>query len=215
MPWWPSAPSTSTQWPRPSGTGAPSSRTPPPTPSPSPRAPSSAPTGGATRTSCGAPRLRVIARIGVGVDLVDVAAASGRGISVVITPNSGSLTPHAPLVEETRHLVDERLPARVGPGAILIICGRGGLFDPDATLAALESGRPAGVGVDVFEPEPALYHPLFDHPDVVMTPHPMGMTCRAMTLTFVDVARGVADVLAGRAPAAVANPEWNHRKATA
>lgn len=34
-------------------------------------------------------------------------------------------------------------------------------------------------------------------------------------LTFVDAARGVADVLADRSPAAVANPDWNHRKATA
>ncbi|WP_030354819.1 NAD(P)-dependent oxidoreductase [Streptomyces scopuliridis] len=258
-----------------------------------------------------APRLRVIARTGVGVDLVDVAAASARGIPVVITPNSGGravaegvfamalhltkrlrsltdlvrdgrwaertavpvgdldgatlgivgygrigrrvgelavafgmrtlaydpfspppsefaceglgelaassdvLTLHTPLAEGTRHLVNERLLAGVKPGAILINCGRGGLLDPDATLAALESGRLSGVGLDVFDPEPARHHPLFDHPGVVLTPHVMGMTHRAMTLTFVDAARGVADVLADRQPAAVANPDWNHRKATA
>ncbi|NNN29197.1 oxidoreductase [Streptomyces sp. S3(2020)] len=258
-----------------------------------------------------APRLRVIARTGVGVDLVDVAAASGRGIPVVITPHSGSravaegvfamtlhltkrlnpltelvregrwaernavpvgdldgatlgivgygrigrrvaelaavfgmrtlaydpfsppppesaradlgelaeasdvLTLHTPLTDSTRHLVDEELLVRVKPGAVLINCGRGGLLDPDATLAALESGRLSGVGLDVFDPEPALHHPLFDHPDVVLTPHLMGMTRRAMTLTFVDAARGVADVLAGRPPAAVADPDFNHRKATA
>ncbi|MFJ1747440.1 NAD(P)-dependent oxidoreductase [Streptomyces sp. NPDC088116] len=258
-----------------------------------------------------APRLRVIARTGVGVDLVDVAAASARGIPVVITPNSGSravaegvfamalhltkrlrpltdlvrngrwaernavpvgdldgatlgivgygrigrrvgelaaafgmrtlaydpfsppppgfacadlrelvgasdvLTLHTPLTEDTRHLVDERLLAHVKPGSILINCGRGGLLDPAATLAAVESGRLSGVGLDVFDPEPARHHPLFDHPDVVLTPHVMGMTRRAMTLTFVDAARGVADILAGRSPAAVANPDWNHRKATA
>ncbi|MEU1306934.1 NAD(P)-dependent oxidoreductase [Streptomyces shenzhenensis] len=258
-----------------------------------------------------APRLRVIARTGVGVDLVDVPAASARGIPVVITPNSGSravaegvfamalhlakrlnpltelvregrwaerstlvvgdldgatlgiigygrigrrvgelaavfgmrtiaydpfspppseiacvdlgelfessdvLTLHAPLTENTRHLVGADLLARVRPGTILINCGRGGLLDLDAALAALEWGRLAGVGLDVFDPEPALYHPLFDHPDVVLTPHLMGMTQRAMKLTFVDAARGVADVLAGREPAAIANPDWNHRKATA
>lgn len=258
-----------------------------------------------------APRLRVIARTGVGVDLVDVAAASARGIPVVITPHSGTravaegvfamalhltkrlkpltdlvrdgrwaersavpvgdldgatlgivgygrigrrvgelatvfgmrtlaydpfsppppefacadldelaassdvVTLHAPLTDSTRHLVNERVLARVRPGAILINCGRGGLLDPDATLAALESGRLSGVGLDVFDPEPAPYHPLFDHPDVVLTPHLMGMTRRAMTLTFRDAARGVADVLAGREPTAVADPDWNHRKATA
>ncbi|MET7484953.1 NAD(P)-dependent oxidoreductase [Streptomyces sp. NPDC005538] len=257
------------------------------------------------------PRLRVIARTGVGVDLVDVATASARGIPVVVTPNSGSravaegvlamalhltkrlnpltelvregrwaeraslpvgdldgatvgivgygrigrrvgelaavfgmrtlaydpfspppadvacadlddlvatsdvITLHTPLTDGTRHLVGERLLARVKPGAILVNCGRGGLLDLDATLAALESGRLSGVGLDVFDPEPALYHPLFDHPNVVLTPHLMGMTRRAMTLTFVDAARGVADVLADRPPAAVADPDYNLRKATA
>jgi hypothetical protein len=36
----------------------------------------------------------------------------------------------------------------------------------------------------------------------------MGMTRRAAAATFVDAARGIVDVLAGRRPAAVANPEW-------
>ncbi|MFF1742773.1 NAD(P)-dependent oxidoreductase [Streptomyces mirabilis] len=62
------------------------------------------------------------------------------------------LTLHAPLVESTRHLVDERLLFRVKPGAILINCGCGGLLDPDATLAVLESGRLSGVGLDCSTP---------------------------------------------------------------
>ena len=65
------------------------------------------------------------------------------------------------------------------------------MVDLDAALAALESGRLAGVGLDVFEPEPPEHHPLFDHPDVVLTPHLMGMTRRATAATFVDAARGV------------------------
>jgi D-3-phosphoglycerate dehydrogenase / 2-oxoglutarate reductase len=198
-----------------------------------------------------APRLRVLARTGVGVDLVDVAAASARGIAVVVTPGSGTravaegvfalalhlvkrlapltrlvregrwaeradpaaggdvgdldgstigivgygrigrrvgelaaafgmrvlahdpvspppaavdrpdlgelaaasdvLTLHAPLTAATHHLVDAGLLARVRPGAILVNCGRGGLLDLDAALAALESGRLGGVGLDVFD----------------------------------------------------------------
>ena len=121
---------------------------------------------------------------------------------------SDVVTLHVPLTEETHHLVDEAFLDRVRPGTILINCGRGGLVDLDAALAALESGRLAGVGLDVFDPEPPEHHPLFDHPDVVLTPHLMGMTRRAAAATFVDAARGVVDVLAGRRPAAVANPEW-------
>lgn len=70
---------------------------------------------------------------------------------------------------------------------------------------------------DVFEPEPPEHHRLFDHPNVVLTPHLMGMTRRASAATYADAARGVADVLAGRRPAAVANPDWvqaaEHRSA--
>jgi D-3-phosphoglycerate dehydrogenase / 2-oxoglutarate reductase len=254
-----------------------------------------------------APRLRVLARTGVGVDLVDVQEASARGIAVVITPGSGTravaegvlahalhlvkrlapltrlvregrwaqrvdpaaggvgdldgatigivgygrigrrvgelaaafgmrvlahdpvspppagvdcpdlgelaaasdvLTLHAPLTKATYHLVDAGFLARIRPGAILVNCGRGGLLDLDAALAALESGRLGGIGLDVFDPEPPPHHPLFDHPDVVLTPHLMGLTRRATAATFAAAARGVTDVLAGRRPAALANPDW-------
>ena len=251
-----------------------------------------------------APRLRVVARTGVGVDLVDLAAASARGIPVVITPGSGTravaegvlafslhlvkrlgpltrliregrwaerdevavgdldgasigivgygrigrrvgelaaafgmrilahdpfsppppdvacpdldalaaesdvLTLHVPLTEGTYHLVDKAFLAGTLPGAILVNCGRGALVDLDAALAALDSSQLAGVGLDVFEPEPPEHHPLFDHPNAVLTPHVMGLTRRATAATFADAARGVLDVLAGLQPAAVANPDW-------
>ena len=121
---------------------------------------------------------------------------------------SDIVTLHVPLTEETHHLVDRAFLDRVRPGTILINCGRGGLVDLDAALAALESGQLGGVGLDVFENEPPEHHALFDHPDVVLTPHLMGMSRRAAAATFVDAARGIVDVLAGRQPAAVANPDW-------
>src|SRR5205085_4693735 len=93
-------------------------------------------------------------------------------------------------------------------GAILINCGRGGLVDLDAALAAVESGQLSGVGLDVFESEPPSHHPIFDHPSVSLTPHLMGLTRSATAATFADAAQGVVDVLAGRRPAAVANPDW-------
>jgi D-3-phosphoglycerate dehydrogenase / 2-oxoglutarate reductase len=121
---------------------------------------------------------------------------------------SDVLTLHVPLTEATRHLVDAALLSRIRPRAVLVNCGRGGLLDLDAALAALESGRLGGVGLDVFDPEPPPHHPLFDHPDVVLTPHLMGLTRRATAATFAAAARGVADVLAGRRPEALANPGW-------
>ena len=91
---------------------------------------------------------------------------------------------------------------------MLINCGRGGLVDLDATHDALQSGQLSGVGLDVFEPEPPAHHPIFDHPSVTLTPHLMGLTRRGTELTFADAAAGVVDLLAGRRPGAVANPDW-------
>ena len=94
----------------------------------------------------------------------------------------------------------------VKPGAVLINCGRGGLLDLDAAYAALLDGRLSGVGLDVFDPEPPDDHPLFHHPDVVLTPHVMALSRRARALVFEEMAAGMDDVLSGRRAPAVANP---------
>ena len=60
----------------------------------------------------------------------------------------------------------------------------------------------------MFESEPPINHPIFDHPNVSLTAHLMGLTRKATAATFADAVRGVIDVLAGRRPAAVANPDW-------
>jgi len=255
-----------------------------------------------------APALRVIARTGVGVDLIDVAAATARGIAVVITPGAGAaavaegaigmalhlvkrlgpltalvregrwaergtvpvgdldgatlgvvgygrigqrtaslaaafgmrilaydpgseppadmrcagladlarrsdvITLHLPLTGQTRHLVNDTFLAQIKPGAVLVNCSRGGLVDTDAVWRALTDGRLSGVGLDVLDPEPPGPHPLYSHPDVVLTPHVMGLSRRATAATFTAAARGVIDVLAGREPAAVANPGWRARR---
>ncbi|WP_088313147.1 NAD(P)-dependent oxidoreductase [Kineosporia sp. R_H_3] len=254
------------------------------------------------------PDLRVIARTGVGVERVDVAEATRRGIAVVVTPGAGTnavaegamamvlhlvkrlrattdcvaqgrwadrgalvlgdldgatigivgygrigrrvgrlaaafgmtvlahdpyltgptaqvdgaqlvtlgelrsranvVTLHLPLTPQTQHLVDDEFLAALPTGAVLVNCGRGGLLDLDAAAKALADGRLAGLGLDVFDPEPPQHHPVFDHPDVVLSPHVMGLSVGATRATFTAAARGVADVLSGRRPAALADPGW-------
>ncbi len=60
---------------------------------------------------------------------------------------------------------------QVRPGVIIINCARGGLLAEDALLNALNSGRVAAAGLDVFEEEPPVHCALLQHPQVSLTPH--------------------------------------------
>jgi phosphoglycerate dehydrogenase-like enzyme len=114
---------------------------------------------------------------------------------------------HAPLTPETQGIIGRRELEQVRPGAVLVNCARGALLDLDAAYDALCAGRLAGVGLDVFDPEPPEPHPLFEHPDVVLTPHVMALSGRARRDVFAEMADGIAAVLAGERAPSVANPD--------
>jgi phosphoglycerate dehydrogenase-like enzyme len=76
-----------------------------------------------------------------------------------------------PLTPETRHMMDSKAFATIKPGAFLVNLARGGLVDRNAFEEALESGRVAGAGLDVFWEEPPDPHdPVFQY-NVMATPH--------------------------------------------
>ena len=115
------------------------------------------------------------------------------------------ITLHVPLTPETKMLINTERLAKFNQGTILINCSRGALIDLDAALESLNSGKLAGIGLDVFEPEPPKHHPIFDHENTVLTPHVMGLSEQATLATFIDAAKGVRDVLSGTQPRAIAN----------
>ena len=78
---------------------------------------------------------------------------------------------HAPLTEQTRHLLDAPAFARMTRCPVIINTARGGLIDSAALLAALAEGRIAAAGLDVVEGEPEPPRALIDHPAVIVTPH--------------------------------------------
>ena len=253
-----------------------------------------------------ASRLRVIARSGVGVDRIDLAAATARGTPIVITPDAGTqavaegalalilhlvkrlgrltqvvrdhrwqdrealevgdldgatlgivgygrigrrlgeiaavmgmrvlvhdpllepgsvearatstdletlvsssdvVSMHAPLTPQTEGMIGAELLGRFKKGSVLVNCARGALLDLDAVHEALQSGRLSGVGLDVYAAEPPPAHPIFNHLDVVLTPHVLGLSKRARRLIFEAMTEGIEAVLEGRRAPHVANPQ--------
>lgn len=78
---------------------------------------------------------------------------------------------HCPLTVETDKIINAARIEQMKPDAYIINSSRGELIDEDALIAALESGRIAGAGLDVYTHEPAVDSRLFAIPNVVLLPH--------------------------------------------
>jgi glyoxylate reductase len=78
---------------------------------------------------------------------------------------------NCPATRETHHLLDARRLALLQPHALLINTARGELIDEAALSEAIARRSLAGVGLDVFENEPAIHPGLIGHPNVVLLPH--------------------------------------------
>lgn len=78
---------------------------------------------------------------------------------------------HCPASAETHHLLDSRRIALLKPGAFIINTARGDLIDEDPLIAALQSGKLGGAGLDVYAHEPAVDPRLIALPNVVTLPH--------------------------------------------
>ena len=80
---------------------------------------------------------------------------------------------HCPLNDSSRHMINAERIAMMKPTAILINVARGPVVDSEALADALNSGKLAGAGIDVFETEPPLdpNHPLLHAKNTLVTPH--------------------------------------------
>lgn len=80
------------------------------------------------------------------------------------------LTLHTPLAKKDVHMIDADAFAKMKDGVILINAARGGLVDTDALIAALDSGKVGGAGLDVLESENDVFQKKFDSIDDVKDP---------------------------------------------
>jgi len=114
---------------------------------------------------------------------------------------------HAPLNDQSRHLIDADALAAMRPTAVLINTARGPLVDEVALVEALRTGQIAAAGLDVFEDEPRLAPGLTELDNVVVLPH-IGSATTATRAAMVDLAcANIVAVLDGKPPPTPLNPE--------
>jgi D-3-phosphoglycerate dehydrogenase len=108
---------------------------------------------------------------------------------------------HAPLTEETRHVIDQRALVAMKPSSYLINTARGGLVDGAALASALREGQIAGAGIDVLEREPIpADDPLLGLPNCIVTPHAAWYSEEAFRDLKTKAAEEAARVVQGERP---------------
>jgi glyoxylate reductase len=120
---------------------------------------------------------------------------------------SDFLSLHVPMTPETHHTIGARELSLMKPTAFLINTARGKVVDEEALVAALESNKLAGAGLDVFEYEPHLHPKLAGLANVVLMPHVGSSTGETRFKMAMLAAENLLAALDGRRPPNVVNPQ--------
>ncbi len=105
---------------------------------------------------------------------------------------------HVPLNDHTRHMLNADVLAKAKDGLFVINAARGGVIDPPALIAALDSGKCAGAAIDVYEKEPpGDDDPLRSHPKILNTPHLGASTSEAQEAVSTHACAQLLEYLKG------------------
>ena len=117
-----------------------------------------------------------------------------------LTRESDIISLNCPLNDSTRGMFDAGRIAMMKKTAILINVARGPVVDSRALADALNEGRIAGAGIDVFETEPPLdvNHPLLHTPNTIVTPHVAFASKESMALRAQIVFDSLDSFIAGK-----------------
>lgn len=134
----------------------------------------------------------------------------------VLLAEADFVSVNCPRTPETLNMFGRDQFALMRPTAFFINTARGGIHDEDALAEALRQGDIAGAGLDVFLVEPpSSQHPLLQLDNVIATPHTAGVTAEAMHEMASAAAHQWVQVLSGRFPPRLINPEvwprYSHR----
>jgi glyoxylate reductase len=120
---------------------------------------------------------------------------------------SDFISVHVPLTQETQHLLSTPQFNAMKRNAILVNTSRGPVIDEAALVEALNGRKLAGVGLDVYEREPAVHPGLLQMPNVVLAPHIASATVRTRSEMSAMAARNMATAVRGGRPPNLVNPE--------
>jgi D-3-phosphoglycerate dehydrogenase / 2-oxoglutarate reductase len=139
-------------------------------------------------------------RVLVADPYVNPQLAADLGATIVdldrLFAESDYISLHPPKTPETTHMLNAAAFARMKDGVRIINCARGELVDAVALKEALTSGKVAGAGLDVFEPEPlAVDNPIATAPNVIATPHIAGSTEEAQEIVGIRIVEQMAEYL--------------------
>lgn len=162
-------------------------------------------------------RVAQICRNGLGMRVVaydpyvTAEQAAQMGVEVAdldtVISQSDFVSLHVPVTSETNRLMNAKRLAQMKRGAYLLNCARGPLVDPDALVAAVDSGHLGGAGIDVFDPEPPeVGDVLRNHPLIVATPHSATVTTEGRVRIEKMAVERVNAFFRGERPADVVNP---------
>ena len=154
------------------------------------------------------PTLEIIGRGGVGMDNIDVDYARSKNIHVINTPSASSESVaelvFAHLFSGARFLQDSnrKMPvvgdsefALMKNGVAIVNCSRGGVIDENALINALNSGKVAFAGLDVFINEPTPSKEILNHPRISLTPHTGASTLEAQDRIGLSLAEQICSIL--------------------
>jgi len=124
-----------------------------------------------------------------------------------VLQKSDFVSVHVPYMNSTHHLISEREFGLMKPTAILVNTARGPIVDEKALVKALQAGKIAGAGLDVFENEPAVEPGLLEMENVVLLPHIASASLKTRTLMATMAADNLAAFDKGEQPPNILNAE--------
>jgi D-3-phosphoglycerate dehydrogenase len=134
----------------------------------------------------------------------DAAFATAWGVRYLpldeLFAEADAVSLHAPVLPETRRMVNEERLRRMKPDALLVNTARGELVDEDALVRALEEGRLGGAASDVFLEEPPGENPLLSLPNFLPTAHNAGQTEEGLRRMGEITAENALRILRGEEP---------------